>query len=89
MLPPGGQVVRGAAAIGEYWQSIISMGIANADLVTLEFEQHDDTAWEIGQATLRAGYAEVVDILRYLVIWKRIDRTWTIYRDIWNSSRSK
>jgi ketosteroid isomerase-like protein len=61
------------------------MGISEVELETLEFEQHGETGWESGQATLMGKDGTTIDTVQYVVIWKQEDGRWKWHRDIWNS----
>ncbi|MCE7981144.1 MAG: DUF4440 domain-containing protein [Caldilinea sp. CFX5] len=87
ILPPNFPVMGGKAAIQAFWQGAIDLGIAAAELETVEFEAHGDTAWEVGQAVLKSKDDQVLDEGKYIVIWKRENGVWKWHRDIWNSSR--
>jgi len=86
LLPPGSEVVTGAAAIQVFWQGALDAGLAQVTLDTVEVEGHRDTAIEVGRYTLRGPDGKVADAGKYLVIWKVEGRSWKLHRDIWNSS---
>jgi ketosteroid isomerase-like protein len=87
ILPPNFPAMVGKPAIQAFWQGAIDMGVAEAELETLEFEEHGDTAWEVGKGVLKAKDGQVIDTAKYLVIWKREHGAWKWHRDIWNSSQ--
>ena len=87
ILPPGTPLLTGKAAIQAYWQEVIDMGITELNLEALDLEVLDDTAWEVGQAVMKAG-AEVVDRVKYLIIWKEDVDRWVKHRGTWNSNGS-
>jgi uncharacterized protein (TIGR02246 family) len=84
LLPPGGDPVDGQAAIGEFWQSVIDSGVAEAKLMTDEVENFGDTAYEVSHYAMYDADGNVVGEGRYIVIWKRTDAGWKLHRDIWN-----
>lgn len=86
VLPPNGDIVRGAGAIGEFWQGAFNQGLTAATLETLEVEPSGDLAVEVGRYRLMAGEA-VADHGKYLVVWKNQGGRWMIHRDIWNTSQ--
>jgi ketosteroid isomerase-like protein len=87
ILPPNAEIRRGKLDIQAFWQGALDMGIAGAELETIEFEEADDTAWEVGKFNLKAKEGRVLDAGKYIVIWKRENGVWKWHRDIWNSSR--
>jgi len=78
--------MRGKPAIQAFWQGALDMGIAEAVLETVEFEEVGDAAWELGQGVLKAKDGQVLDDAKYIVLWKRENGAWKRHRDIWNSS---
>jgi uncharacterized protein (TIGR02246 family) len=86
ILPPGFPVISGRQAIQAFWQGALDMGVADAVLETVEFEEHGDTAWEVGQGVLKSKDGQVIDTAKYIVIWKHEQGAWKWRRDIYNSS---
>jgi ketosteroid isomerase-like protein len=89
LLPPGADVVSGRDDIAAFWQGAFDMGVPNPRLETVEVEDHDDTAIEVGRFTLRDAGSEPVDHGTSLIIWKHDDGEWKLHRDIWNSNVSE
>lgn len=87
ILPPNAETTQGKQAIQSFWQGAIDMGVAAADLATVEFEAIGDTGWEVGKFTLKAQDGSILDTGKYIVIWKHENGEWKWHRDIWNSSR--
>lgn len=87
LLPPGSDVVSGHSGIEAFWRGAREMGIAAAELETVELEDHGDTAVEIGRYVLRTGDDGIADEGKYVVVWKDEDGSWKLHRDIWNTSR--
>jgi uncharacterized protein (TIGR02246 family) len=88
-FPPDGPIVRGPDSIRQLWASVIKgMGLTEAALKTIDLEVHDDTACEVGQATLSlqppGGQRASVDV-KYIVVWQRVGGQWRLHRDIWNA----
>ena len=89
LLPPHGYVVTGQASISEFWHGAMHMGIASAGLETVEIDDRGDTVIEIGRYTFVASDGETLDRGKFLVVWKSVDGSWKLHRDIWNSSESQ
>lgn len=87
ILPPNAEVRRGKPDIQAFWQGALDMGVAAAELETVEFEEGDNTAWEVGKFSLRGKDGRILDTGKYIVVWKREHGAWKWHRDIWNSSR--
>jgi uncharacterized protein (TIGR02246 family) len=83
-LPPDGPIVKGQDSIKQMWGSVAQqLGLKEVRLNTLNFEQEGDTGHEVGEATLSlAGGTAVV---KYVVVWKKVEGQWRLHRDIWNS----
>ena len=88
IFPPGSAVATGSQAIQAFWQAVMDMGITQAKLETVELEQYNDTAIEVGHYTLSGAGAQVMDTGKYVVIWKESGGRWQLHRDIWNSSQA-
>lgn len=88
LLPAGSDFVTGTAAIQQFWQGVMDMGVKEATLETLELESHGETAHEVGRYTLKVAGGQIADAGKYLVIWRREGGAWKLYRDIWTTSRA-
>ncbi len=87
ILPPGAAIAEGIDAITRFWKGAMDLGITDVTLETLSVEPLGDAAVEVGKYTLVAGSA-AVDQGKYLVVWRKEDGAWKLYRDIWNTSTS-
>ena len=84
-LPPDGPLVKGRNDIKRMWGDIATqIGLKGVKLETIALEVSGDTANEVGQArlTLESGAA----VVKYVVVWKRVDGQWRLHRDIWNAA---
>ncbi len=87
VLPTGSEPIKGNPAIKAFWQTAIDAGPGTtAKFTTVEAEQHGDTAIEVGQAEMFDASGKSVDVVKYIVIWKKIDGQWKMHRDIWNTN---
>ena len=86
LYPPHRTGVSGAEAIVGFWQGIIDRGVTTAELTTDEVDNEGDTAIETGRYRLSTRDGAVADEGKYLIVWKRLDDSWFIHRDIWNTS---
>ena len=87
LLPANSDFVRGTAAIGAFWQTVMDMGLKGASLETIELEVHGDTVIEIGRYRLLAAGDAVADQGKYIVVWKNDNGKWKLHRDIWTTSQ--
>ena len=83
-FPPDGPTVKGRDNIKQMWASVAQqMGLKEVRLNTLDFELAGDTGYEVGEATLAVASGTVV--VKYVVVWKKLDGQWRLHRDIWNT----
>ena len=85
VIPPGGEVARGRAAVAAFWKKAIDGGIKDVRLKTDEVESAGDLACETGIGRIVDRDGGVVEG-RYVVVWKRHNGKWKLHRDIWNSA---
>jgi uncharacterized protein (TIGR02246 family) len=88
-LPPDGPVVKGRENIKQMWASAVKqMGLMDVRLDTLDLEIAGDGASEVGEATLsleaEPGKRHTA-VVKFVVVWKKIDGQWRLHRDIWNA----
>jgi len=88
VLPPGGDVARGPAAIQAAMQGAIDAGIKQLALNVVEVETHGDTAHEVGTYAVKGKDGATLDQGKYVVVWKKEGGRWKLHRDIWNSSQA-
>ncbi len=86
VFPTGMDIVSGTAAIEAFWKGAMAGPAKTLTLTTTEVEQHGDTVIEVGQAEFFGADGQSLDTAKYIVIWKRIDGTWKLHRDIFNSN---
>ncbi len=66
-------------------------GLKGVKLETLDLQLAGDeeTAYEVGEATLDlqpAGGDAATAIMKYVIVWVKIDGAWRLHRDIWNAN---
>jgi ketosteroid isomerase-like protein len=86
LLPAYSSVIRGKAAIQAFWQGCLDMGITSLQRSSVEMELFHSTANEVGTYLLYGRNGKVIDIGKYVVIWKEQAGQWKIHRDIWTSN---
>ena len=90
LFPPNTQRIDGSQAIQGFWQSLINAGVKVVRLETVQVESSGDIAYEVGNYTLTIPQADKEAITaegKYVVVWKRQDRSWKLTADIWNSNK--
>lgn len=87
LMPPDSPMLKGRDAIRSFWQGAMDMGVKGAQLETLEVEERDDIAYEVGrfELTLASPGGEGAKMRgKYVVVWKREGGGWKMHVDIWN-----
>lgn len=88
VFPPGGEMVKGRQAIGEFWKATRQSGVKSATLTTVDVGESGDLAYEVGTVLLTIqpeGKEPATASAKYVVVWKRqADGSWQLHRDIWN-----
>lgn len=89
VLPPDGDMVKGRDSIKQMWASALKqMGLKDVKLDTLDLEITGDAAYEVGEATLgletEPGKRQTA-VVKFVVVWKKVDGQWRLHRDIWNT----
>jgi ketosteroid isomerase-like protein len=87
LLPAHSEIVE-RPAIRTFWQGVMNLGIQSAELRAVEVEACGDYAHEVGAYALRLADGTPADRGKYVVIWKREQGEWKLYRDIWTTSLS-
>jgi len=83
-LPPDGPIVRGRDNIKQLWGSALEqMGLKSVKLDTVDLQIAGDLAYEVGEATL--GLPAGSAVVKFVVVWKKVDAQWRWHRDIWNA----
>ena len=86
LLPNNRDFVTGRVDIRAFWQMAFDRGFKTVTRETLELDERGDTAIEVGRHTFFWVLDAVVDVGKYIVIWKHDGSTWRLHRDVWNSS---
>ena len=86
LLPAYSAAIAGRAAIQAFWQGCIDMGIRALHRQPIEVEQLNGTVNEVGAYELYSRDGKLLDVGKYIVIWKWEQGQWQIYRDIWTSN---
>lgn len=88
LMPAGSEGIQGREAIGQFWQSARDNGVTQMTLETIEVEQLELTAIELGTYTLKGQDGNAIDAGKYMAVWKRENDHWKMQKDIWNSNQA-
>jgi len=90
ILPPDGPIIAGREAGKQLWASTLKEhGLTGCRITTGTLDVAGDLASEVGHATLTLkppGGTNQTATIKFVVVWKRLNGTWLLHRDIWNSS---
>ena len=86
IMPPNAELVAGPLALEDLFRSFWHEGDTVIKLETVEAEGSGDIAYEVGRYTLSGKTGRVTDQGKYIVVWKKVDGEWKLYRDIFNSN---
>ena len=86
LLPQGSPEVSGTDNIKGFWGGVYRMGL-QATIQTGEVWGDDDLLTEQGTFALTDKKGQQVDKGKYVVVWKKEDGNWKMFRDIWNSDK--
>lgn len=88
VLPPGGDMVKGRAAIEAFWKKAATQ-VGDAKLVTIDvLPLGRRAAREIGTVTLETKAQPPQQVVgKYVVVWRKIGGKWLLATDIWNMNK--
>ena len=88
LLPSGGPMVKGRAAIQTFWTNAAE-GIGDFKLTTLDVKPlGSDGAREIGTFTLKTKGDKPQEVAgKYVVVWEKTGGQWKLATDIWNADK--
>ncbi|HTH55259.1 MAG TPA: nuclear transport factor 2 family protein [Cyclobacteriaceae bacterium] len=84
MMMPGSPSIEGRAAITSMAAMFMKMKVKRV-AKTIDVWGNDDLLTEEGTASLFDQKGVELDHAKYLVIWKKEDGQWKLFRDMWNS----
>lgn len=79
--PPNGGMVEGTVGVTKAFEGLIGAGLV-IEPEAQEVEILGDHAYEYGIGTVYNKSGEKIREERYVCIWKNVDGTWKIYRDL-------
>lgn len=86
LLPAYSAAIVGRAAIQAFWQGCMDVGVCALQRQPAEAEQLNGTINEVGAYRIYGRGGKLLDVGKYIAIWKWEHEQWQIYRDIWTSS---
>jgi uncharacterized protein (TIGR02246 family) len=88
LLPSGGEMVKGRAAIQTFWTKAADT-ISDFKLTTVDVKPlGNDAAREIGTFTLKTKGQQPQEVGgKYVVVWQKVGGDWRLATDIWNTDK--
>ena len=84
--PADSVLIRGRSAIAAFWQGCFDMGLAAMVRTPSTIDWPCDSANEVGDYHLRNRHGQLVDVGKYVTVWKAHQGQWQIQCDRWTSN---
>lgn len=88
LFAPTAPPIRGRRQIRAFLRGTFDKGARSADFQTLDLEGTARRLTEGGRYALRDEQGEILDMGKYLVIWKKVEGEWKAHRDMFNTTLS-
>lgn len=85
LLPPNSESVNGQAAIEDFFRDFQATGM-RIEIQDTEAYVHGDVGYTVGAYTITNADGATIDEGKYVAIWRYIDGTWRMHRDIFNTN---
>jgi ketosteroid isomerase-like protein len=86
IMPSNQKTVEGIDAIRHMWNDAFAYGMGYLKITTIEATAYGNIAHETGSYQYFTLDDQMVDVGKYIVVWKKEGEQWKIAKDIWNSS---
>ncbi len=87
LMPPNNKSCTTKTSIKKWWENASASGVTSITLKTKNIDVQNSTLIEHGGAILRDEKGKTLDLLKYVVIWKKIGSKWKMHIDIFNSNK--
>lgn len=85
LLPADMHTLCGHQEIATFYRGAYEMGVRNVKLNTTQLYGEGDYVTEEGTYEIFAAENKFIDKGKFLVLWKKTDAGWKMFRDIFNS----
>ena len=87
-FPPGAEMVKGRAAIGEMWKKLAEQA-GDPKITTLDVKPlGPSAAREIGTFSIKTKGQNPQELTgKYVVVWEKVGADWKLAADIWNEGK--
>lgn len=86
ILAPGSPPVTGQKAIASFWHSVSIRGMHSVELQLIDLEQSGDKLIARGKYVMNNKQDEIIDIGKFLAIYKKEKNNWRLQTDMFNTS---
>lgn len=85
VMPSNSEPIKGNDIV-KFWGSVVRMGVKDLKLNITDISGDGDVYAETGTLELFGANNISLDKGKYVVVWKKENGNWKMYRDIWNSN---
>ena len=85
VMPSNSEPIKGNDIV-KFWGSVVRMGVKDLKLNITDISGDGDVYAETGTLELFGADNKSLDKGKYVVVWKKENGNWKMYRDIWNSN---
>ena len=85
VMPSNSEPIKGNDIV-KFWGSVVRMGVKDLKLNITDISGGGDLYAETGTLELYGADNKSLDKGKYVVVWKKENGNWKMYRDIWNSN---
>lgn len=87
VMPPNGETVTGRPAIAAFWNDFSAGGLGGV-IEDTEAHAQGDLGYKRGRYTITDADGSVVDVGKYIEVWRQVGGEWQLHRDMFNSDRA-
>ena len=85
VMPPNSEPIKGTDIVG-FWGGAIRMGLKDLKLTTTDIAGDGNLVVETGNYEMFGAENKSLDKGKYVVVWKKDNGNWKIYRDMISSN---
>ena len=85
VMPSNSEPIKGNDILS-FWGGALRMGVKDLKLDITDISGGGDMYAETGNLELFGADNKLLDKGKYVVVWKKENGNWKMYRDIWNSN---
>ena len=86
IMGPGSPPVTGQKAIASFWHTVSIRGMHTFELQFIDLEQSGDKLIARGKYVMNSKQDEIIDIGKFMAIYKKEKNTWRLQTDMFNTS---